>query len=129
MPADALQLTRREREIMDILYRLGSASVEEVRRSMQEPPSYSAVRALLRILEEKGRLKHRRLGKRYVFLPSVSADRARRSALRHLIKTFFSGSIENAVASLLELDAGGIPEDELERMSRLIIEAKARRRS
>ena len=94
-----LNLSKRERQIMDILYRHGQASAAEVRANLPDPPSYSAVRATLRILEEKGHVQHQQDGPRYVFRPAVARDKATRSALRHLVKTFFNGSAEQAVAT------------------------------
>lgn len=98
-------LSRRERQIMDALYKHGQATVTQVLQDLPDPPSYSAVRALLRVLEEKGQVRHRQDGKRYVFLPKVSRDRARRAALRHVLRTYFDGSCERLLVSLLQ-DAG-----------------------
>ena len=95
-------LSRRERQIMDIIYARGQATAAEVTAALADPPSYSAVRALLRILEQKGHLRHQEDGPRYVFLPTVSRDRARRSALRSLVKTFFDGSPAQAAAALID---------------------------
>jgi BlaI family penicillinase repressor len=120
-----LSLSRREREIMEIVYRLGAASAAEVREAMDDPPSYSAVRAFLRLLEEKGQLRHREDGRRYVFVPIVPPSRARRSALRSLLATFFGGSAEAAVASLLEEE--DLSPDELGRLSTMIEKARKER--
>jgi len=117
------QLSRRERQIMDVIYRHGKVTAAEVLAELPEPPGYSAVRAMLRLLEEKGHIRHEQDGPRYVFMPTVNRDKARRSAMRHLVRTFFDGSTEDAVAALLQNDAG-ISEDELERLSRLIDGAK-----
>ena len=119
--ADALttQLSRRERQIMDLIYRHGKVTAAEVLAELPEPPGYSAVRAMLRLLEEKGHVRHEQDGPRYVYLPTVNRDKARRSAMRHLVRTFFDGSTEDAVASLLQND-NGLSEDELERLSKLI---------
>src|ERR687896_674723 len=95
-------LSRRERQIMDIIYTRGQATAAEVTAAFPAPPSYSAVRALLRILEQKGHVRHLQDGPRYVFLPTVSRDRARRSALRSLVKTFFDGSPAQAAAALID---------------------------
>jgi predicted transcriptional regulator len=116
------QLSRRERQIMDVIYRHGKVTAAEVLAELPEPPGYSAVRAMLRLLEEKGHLRHEQDGPRYVYLPTVTRDKARRSAMRHLVRTFFDGSTEDAVAALLQND--GIGEDELERLSKLIDGAK-----
>ncbi|HET7040109.1 MAG TPA: BlaI/MecI/CopY family transcriptional regulator, partial [Gemmatimonadales bacterium] len=92
MTADRSALSRRERQIMDAIYQMGEATAQDVLDHLPDPPSYSAVRALLRILEDKGHLRHRSEGQRYVYLPTVSRDRARVSALRQLVRTFFDGS-------------------------------------
>ena len=117
------QLSRRERQIMDVVYRLGQATAAEVLAEMPEPPSYSAVRAMLRLLEEKGHVRHEQDGPRYVYLPTVNRDKARKSAMRHLVRTFFDGSTEDAVAALLQNDAG-ISDEELARLAKLIDGAK-----
>src|SRR5579864_5381421 len=98
-------LSRRERQIMDILYSRGRASAAEIHQSLPDPPSYSAVRAKLRVLEEKGHVRHEEESLRYVYLPTVPRDRAKRSAMKHLVETFFEGSAERAVAALLDLSA------------------------
>lgn len=118
-------LSRREREMMDIVYRMGQASAAEVRDTMQDPPSYSAVRATLRILEDKGLLRHAYDGKRYVYAPRVTRDKAVQGALDHLVHTFFEGSAMNAVMTLLEQPGVEISKDEYQRMAELI--ARARR--
>ena len=118
------QLSRREREIMDVIYRSGRATAAEVLDQLAEPPSYSAVRALLRVLEDKGHLRHEEDGPRYVFLPTVPRERALQSALRQLLHTFFDGSTEQAVAALLDLSSARLSDAELERLSRLIADAR-----
>jgi predicted transcriptional regulator len=118
------QLSRRERQIMDVIYRHGRVTAAEVMAELPEPPSYSAVRAMLRLLEEKGHVKHEQDGPRYVYVPTVGRDKARRSAMRHLVRTFFDGSTEDAVAALLANDSGAMSDDELERLSQLIEGAK-----
>ncbi len=90
--AEAAQLSRRERQIMDVIYRRGRATAAEVLDDIPDPPGYSAVRAMLRLLEEKGHVRHEQDGPRYVFLPIVNRDRARKSALKHVVRTFFDGS-------------------------------------
>ena len=122
--ATLTNLSLRERQIMDVVYRLGRASVGDVLERIPEPPSYSAVRALMRILEEKRHLQHVQDGPRYVYLPTVPRDTAQRSALTHLVRTFFHGSTEAAVAALLEMDDGSLSEGELERISGLIDQAR-----
>ena len=119
-----LHLSRRERQIMDIIYRRGRVTAAEVRQSLPNPPSYSAVRAMLRVLEDKGHVKHEEQDMRYVYLSTVPRERARRSALRHLIETFFDGSREQAVAGLLDASATRLSGEELDRLSELIEKAK-----
>jgi predicted transcriptional regulator len=118
------QLSRRERQIMDAIYRVGQATAADVMQSISDPPGYSAVRALLRVLEEKGHLTHEEQGPRYVYRPTVARDKARRSALERLIDTFFDGSTEQVFAALLDLSAPRLSEDELERISRRIEDAR-----
>lgn len=117
-------LGRRERQIMDAVYRRGRATVQEVLDSLPDPPSYSSVRAMMNLLEHKGHLKHQQDGPRYVYLPAVSPDRARRSALRHLVQTFFNGSPERAVAALLGSPDAKLSRPELDRLARLIADAR-----
>jgi predicted transcriptional regulator len=117
-------LTRREREIMDILYRRGRATAHEVLEDLADPPSYSAVRALLRLLEERGHVKHAEDGQRYVYAPAVARGDARKSALAHVVKTFFAGSVEQAVATLVESSRTKLSPEELDRLSDLIDRAK-----
>jgi len=117
-------LSRRERQIMDVLYRLGSATAAEVQSNIPEAPSYSAVRALLRILVEKGHIKHSYDGPRYVYAPIVSRPIAQKSALRQLVKTFFDGSTSNAVAALLDLGGKELSESELDRLAQIVEQAK-----
>lgn len=118
------ELSRRERQIMDIIYRRSRATVAEVRADLPDPPSYSAVRALLRVLEEKGHLTHEQDGPRYIYQPTVPRDEARESALERLLRTFFDGSTEKAVAALLDMSTDDLSEAELERLARLIEEAR-----
>lgn len=120
----AHQLSRRERQIMDVIYALGEATVAEVRERLPDPPSYSAVRALLRILEEKGHLGHEQQENRYVFSPTVPAEEARESALRHVLRTFFADSPANAVAALLDLDELDLSDEEYERLAAQIERAR-----
>jgi BlaI family transcriptional regulator, penicillinase repressor len=118
------RLSRRERQIMEVIYAAGHATATEVLDKLPDPPSYSAVRALLRILESKGHLRHVVEGTRYVFLPTLSPDRARRSAMRSMLRTFFEGSPEKAVAALLDVSRSEMSEDELARISRMIDKAR-----
>ncbi len=117
-------LARREKEVMDVIYRLGRATVSEVRAQLPNPPSYSAVRATLGVLERKGHLTHEHDGKRYDYLPTVDKQRARANALDHLTRTFFDGSPEAVVAALMESRGPELSEDALGRLSRLIEEAR-----
>ena len=117
-------LSRRERQIMDIIYELGEASAAHVLEKLPSPPSYSAVRALLRILEEKGHLSHRQDGPRYMFAPRVSHKTARENALKHLLQTFFDNSTEKAVAALIDLSEDKLSEKDYYRLLELIEEAK-----
>ena len=121
------RLSRRERQILDILYERGHATAAEILGAMPDPPSYSAVRALLRILEEKGHARHQADGARYVYSPSVSRARARRSALKHLIQTFFNDSTSDAVAGLIGMSEGKLTSDEISRIEALIESEKRAR--
>lgn len=121
--AEAAQLSRRERQIMDVIYRRGRATAAEVLDDIPDPPSYSAVRAMLRLLEEKGHVRHEQDGPRYMFLPTVNRDRARKSALKHVVRTFFDGSATDAVAALLDADAK-LSGSDLDRLSAMIESAR-----
>jgi predicted transcriptional regulator len=123
-PKAQLDLSRRERQIMDAVYRLGSATVAEVMAEMPDPPSYSAVRAMIGKLETKGYLEHRQDGPRYLYLATVPRQEARESALDRLVRTFFDGSPGQAVTALLGRSAGEMTDEELDRLSALIEEAK-----
>jgi BlaI family penicillinase repressor len=117
-------LSRRERQILDILYQRGRATAAEVQSALPEPPSYSAVRALLRILEDKGHIKHEQDGPRYVYLPTVARGNAQRSAMRHLLQTFFDGSAEQAISALLDDSSARLSPAELDRLARMIDTAR-----
>jgi predicted transcriptional regulator len=117
-------LSRRERQIMDILYQRGRASAAEIHEALPEAPTYSAVRAKLRVLEEKGHVRHEEESLHYVYLPTVARETARRSALRHLVSTFFEGSVQDAVATLLDLSAAQLSQNDLDRITRLIEDAR-----
>lgn len=119
-----LHLSRRERQIMDILHAKESVTAAEIRADLPDAPSYSAVRALLRILEEKGHVKHRQDGPRYVYLPCVSREHASRSALKRLVATFFQGSITQAMAALLESADTKLPDAELNKLREMIKQAR-----
>lgn len=118
------QLSRRERQIMDVIYSRGQATAAEVLENLPNPPGYSAVRAMLRLLEEKGYLKHEQDGPRYLFKPTLAREKARKSALKQMLKTFFDGSTEQAVAALLNLSKSKLDKDELDRLSQMIETAK-----
>ena len=117
-------LSRRERQFMDILYKLERASVGQVLAEIAGKPSYSTVRAQLRVLEEKGHVRHEEHGLRYVYVPAVPREVARRSALRHLVETFFDGSTEKVVAALLGGEVARISPEELDRIARLISKSR-----
>ena len=119
-----VHLSRRERQIMDIVYAKGSASVHHVMQKMADPPGYSAVRAMLRLLEEKGHLEHEQDGPRYVYKPTLPREKARQSALKQLLGTFFDGSTEQAVAALLDLSASKLSDEDLDRLADLIEHAR-----
>jgi predicted transcriptional regulator len=120
------KLSRRERQIMDILFERGSIPASEIRSRLADPPSYSAVRAALRVLERKGHIRHELQGLRYVWTPRVARDRARRSALRHLVRTFFDGSVEQTVAALLNEGDLKLDEDSRTRLKAMIEAAGGR---
>jgi BlaI family transcriptional regulator, penicillinase repressor len=113
-------LSRRERQIMDVLYKAGRGTAADVQAGMPDPPGYSAVRAMLRILEEKGHIRHEQEGTRYVFIPMVKRDRAKRSALQHVVDTFFEGSASQVMAALLDTSAKDLDDEELTRLRQLI---------
>jgi BlaI family penicillinase repressor len=122
--ANERDLSRRERQIMDFLFRVGKATAADVMDGITDAPSYSAVRALLRILEQKGHIRHEEEGRAYVYMPLVRRDAARQTALTHLLKTFFDNSAEQAVAALLAIKGEKMSAAELDRMSRMIEQAK-----
>jgi BlaI family penicillinase repressor len=122
--APLTQLSRRERQIMDLLFQRGKATAAEVQHDLPDPPSYSAVRALLRILEQKGHVRHEQDGPRYVYVPRLDRDTARESALRHLVQTFFEGSTEQAMAALIGTSARPLDDAQLERLAELIEKAR-----
>ena len=118
------KLTRRERQIMDVLYRDGEATVADVMAQMPDPPSYSTVRATMNVLEEKGHVRHKQDGPRYVYLPAVPRDRARRAALNHLLQTFFDGSAESAVVALLQMSDNSLSAADFERLAAEVSKAR-----
>jgi predicted transcriptional regulator len=117
-------LSRRERQIMDIIYELEEATAAQVHDLLPSPPSYSAVRGLLRVLEEKGHLTHKQDGPRYIFSPTLPRNQARETALKHLLKTFFDNSTEQAVAALLDISEKELSEDDYNRLAELIRNAR-----
>lgn len=119
-----LGLSRREREIMDILYRRGKGSAADVREAMKDAPGYSGVRAMLRVLEEKGHVKHENEGLRYVYVPIVDPNKAKRSAVKHLVDTFFRDAPEQVVAALLDVSSKRLTQEELDRMAEMIQKAR-----
>ncbi|MFP3940223.1 MAG: BlaI/MecI/CopY family transcriptional regulator [Thermoanaerobaculia bacterium] len=121
------QLSRRERQIMDILLELGEAPAEEVRIRLPDPPSYSAARAMLRKLEEKGMVRHREQDLRYVYRPAISREEARESAITRLVRVFFDGSTARAVNALVDRSASDLSDEELDRLARAVEDARARR--
>ena len=123
-PYAPAKLTRRERQMLDVLYQRGPATVQQVMEALPDPPSYSAVRATLRVLEEKGHIRHRQDGPRYVYLPAISAEKARGAAVKHLLHTFFQGSAEQAVVALLQLPDAKLTDADLERLAERIKNAK-----
>jgi predicted transcriptional regulator len=118
------KLSRRERQIMDIIYRRGAASAAEVHAELPDAPSYSAVRSALRLLVQRGQLKHEQQGPRYIYKPTVPREQARRSAIAHLVRTFFNGSRAQAAAAILEMSDTRLSEDDLKRLTRLVKEAR-----
>ena len=126
MPKSAAppDLSRRERQILDVLYKAGRATAAEVQERIADAPSYSAVRTLLRILEDKGHVRHEQDGSRYVYLPTVAHDAAKRSALQHLLNTFFEGSTTQAIAALLDEDSSRLSNDDWNRLTTAIKRAR-----
>ncbi len=126
-PSLVLDLGRRERQIMDTIFRLGQATVKEVLEAMPDPPSYSSVRTMVGHLEKKGLLKHRRDGMRYVYSPTDSQSAASQTAISHLIKTFFKGSVGQAAAAILDSKSAKLSEEDLARIEKIIEQARSRR--
>src|SRR4029079_12684321 len=124
MPKSLHGLTRRERQIMDILFRRGRAAAADVMAELPGEPSYSTVRTQLRVLEEKGHVRHEEEGLRYIYLPVVARHAARKSALKHLVETFFDGSAEKTVAALLGADGARLTDEELDRIAQRIAKAR-----
>ena len=117
-------LSRRVRQIVDALYKLGRASAADIRAEIPAAPSYSAVRSLLRILEDKGHVRHEQDGPRYVYVPVIARDNAKRSAMRHMLQTFFDGSTSQAMSALLDVSSSRLDDAELDRLKKLIDQAR-----
>jgi BlaI family transcriptional regulator, penicillinase repressor len=128
-PPPLTALSRRERQIMEIVYRHGRITGNEIHQQMSDPPSYSTVRTLLRVLEQKGHLAHEYDGPRFVFFPCVSTEKAKRSALKQLLHTFFNNSAVGAMAALLDLSSSELDETELKQMTRLIQQAREKEKN
>ena len=124
-----LAFSRRERQIMEIIYCHGRATAGEIHRELPDRPSYSTVRTLLRVLEEKGHLTHESDGPRYVYSPCISTEKAKRSAIEQLLRTFFNNSALGAMAALLDMSSADLSETELKRLTQLIQQAKSKEKS
>ncbi len=125
---DLNRLSRRERQIMDIIYRQNEATVLEVRQALPDPPSYSSVRALMGVLEDKGLVKHKKRGRAYLYRPTISQNLARESALKHVIQTFFDGSVAGVVTSLVDLSDKNLSDDDFERLEKLVQDKRKQRK-
>lgn len=121
-------LGHRERQIMDAIYRLGSASVSEVLASLSDPPSYSAVRKMINVLEDKGLVEHKQLGTKYIYRPTLSRHSASRNAVRHLLSTFFQGSVSEAVNTMIDIQSKKLSVEELNRLEAIIEQARKERK-
>jgi predicted transcriptional regulator len=119
-----VDLSRRERQIIDILYAHGQATAAEVLAALPDPPGYSAVRAMLRILEEKGHVRHEQDGPRYIYLPTIGRENAKKSAMRHMLQTFFDGSASQAISTLLDDQDASLSDAELDRLAKVIAQAR-----
>jgi predicted transcriptional regulator len=119
-----VDLSRRERQIIDILYAHGQATAAEVLAALPDPPGYSAVRAMLRILEEKGHVRHEQDGPRYIYLPTIGRENAKKSAMRHMLQTFFDGSPSQAISALLDDHDANLSDAELDRLAKVIAQAR-----
>lgn len=119
------ELSKRERQIMDVIYRKNSASVKEVLEEIPDPPSYSAVRALINVLEGKGFLNHKKEGKKYIYLPTISHKKAMRSAIKQLLRTYFNDSVEDAVVAIISTK-NNLSEEDFDRLTGLIDEARSK---
>jgi predicted transcriptional regulator len=117
-------LSRRERQIMDALIARGRASASDIQSLIPDPPGYSAIRATLRVMEEKGYIRHEQNGPAYVYAPKIAPERAKRSAVKHILNTFFAGSAERMVAALLDVSSGNLDASELDRIAALVKEAR-----
>ncbi len=122
-----MQLSKRERQIMDVVYRLGAATSSQIQQGIPDAPGSSSVRTLVARLESKGWLKHKQEGRRFVYVPTVPRSKARRNALTHLVRVFFDGSVAETFSALIDSNQGRIPDDEIERMRGMIERARRRR--
>ena len=125
---DLNRLSRRERQIMDIIYRQNEATVLEVRQALPDPPSYSSVRALMGVLEDKGLVKHKKRGRAYLYRPTISQNQARDSALKHVMQTFFDGSVAGVVTSLVDLSDKSLSDNDFERLEKLVRDKRKQRK-
>ena len=125
---DLNRLSRRERQIMDIIYRQSEATVSEVHQALPDPPGYSSVRALMGVLEDKGLVKHKKRGRAYLYRPTISQNQARDSALKHVMQTFFDGSVAGVVASLVDLSDKNLSDDDFEHLERLVRDKRKQRK-
>lgn len=123
-PKSQVRLSRRERQIMDVLYRCGKSTAAEIRGEMADPPSYSTVRTLLRVLVEKGHLKYKQEGPRYIYSPTLSPKKAKKKAMKQMLATFFDDSAEKAMATLIDISSSKLSAEELDHLSQLIEAAK-----
>jgi BlaI family penicillinase repressor len=119
-----LELSRRERQVMDLIFARGQATAQEIHTALPDAPSYSTVRSILKILEDKRLLRHREQGRRYLYLPTVAPERARRTALRHLMRTFFDDSAEGVVSALLDMSAADLSDEDFDRLTEIVERAR-----
>ena len=126
-PSQLQKLSRRERQIMDLFFQYGSMTAQQVTDRLSDAPSYTTVRTLLRILEEKGHLKHSKLGKQYVYKARAAAEKLRQHSLKHVLKTFFGGSITEAVASFINHPDTDLSEEELKELEQIVKRAKRKK--
>ena len=123
-----LNLSRRESQIMDIIYRLGKASVADVLNEIPDPPGYNSIRVLLTILEKKGHLKHHKEGQKYIYSPVMVPDKAKESVMKHMLNTFFDGSPSKVMSTLLDMSASELSDKEIDQLSQMIAKARKERK-